>query len=99
MKNPPMSSPPRRSACAAQSRAAELARLRQLSVQERIKTALTIGTRFTWLKPMPADIVELLVRNPETNLDEMRAVCARYGMDGLEELIAESRNVSRLAGD
>jgi hypothetical protein len=39
MKNPPMSSPPRRSACAAQSRAAELARLRQLSVQERIKTA------------------------------------------------------------
>jgi hypothetical protein len=40
-----------------------------------------------------ADIIELLVRNPDVNLDEMRSVCARYGLSGLEELIAESRSV------
>lgn len=40
-----------------------------------------------------ADIVELLLRNPELNLDEVRAVCARYRLEGLEELIVESRNV------
>jgi hypothetical protein len=40
-----------------------------------------------------ADIVELLVRNPDLDLDEVRTVCARYGLDGLEELIAESRSV------
>lgn len=40
-----------------------------------------------------ADIVELLVRNPEVDLDEVRAVCARYGLGGLEELIAEARSV------
>lgn len=38
-----------------------------------------------------ADIVELLVRNPGTDLNEVRAVCARYLLEGLEELIAESR--------
>jgi len=26
-------------------------------------------------------------------LDEVRSVCARYGLGGLEELIAESRSV------
>lgn len=40
-----------------------------------------------------ADIVELLVRNPELDLDEVRAVCARYQLGGLEELIAESRTI------
>lgn len=40
-----------------------------------------------------ADIVELLVRNSDLNLDEARTVCARYGLSGLEELIAESRSV------
>ncbi len=40
-----------------------------------------------------ADIVELLVRNPDLNLDEVRTVCARYRLDGLDELIAESRTV------
>jgi hypothetical protein len=40
-----------------------------------------------------ADIIELLVRNPDLELDEVRSVCARYGLGGLEELIAESRSV------
>jgi hypothetical protein len=40
-----------------------------------------------------ADIIELLVRNPDLDLDEVRAVCARYLLGGLEELIAESRSV------
>ena len=40
-----------------------------------------------------ADIIELLVRNPDLELDEVRSVCARYGLGGLEELIAESRAV------
>lgn len=38
-----------------------------------------------------ADIVELLVRNPDLDLDDVRAVCARYRLEGLDELIAESR--------
>jgi hypothetical protein len=42
---------PRRSACASRSNAFELARIRSLSVAERIKTALTIGQRFAWLQP------------------------------------------------
>jgi hypothetical protein len=40
-----------------------------------------------------ADIIELLVRNPDLELDEVRRVCARYRLGGLEELIAESRSV------
>jgi hypothetical protein len=40
-----------------------------------------------------ADIIELLVRNPDLELDDVRRVCARYGLGGLEELIAESRSV------
>lgn len=40
-----------------------------------------------------ADIVELLVRNPGLDLDDVRAVCAQYRLDGIEELIAESRTV------
>lgn len=43
----------RRSACAAQSRARELERLRRLSVEERIVAALTIADRYLWLKPKP----------------------------------------------
>ena len=37
-----------------------------------------------------ADIVELLVRNPDIDLDEVRALCRRYRLRGLEELIAEA---------
>lgn len=40
-----------------------------------------------------ADIIELLARNPDMNLDEVRTVCAQYRLGGLEELIAESRSV------
>lgn len=40
-----------------------------------------------------ADIVELLVRNPALDLAEVRAICARYRLVGLDELVAESRNV------
>lgn len=40
-----------------------------------------------------ADIVELLVRNPDLDVDEVRTVCARYRLEGLEELIAESRTM------
>lgn len=37
-----------------------------------------------------ADIIELLARNPECDLDEVRRTCARYRLTGLDELIAES---------
>ncbi len=37
-----------------------------------------------------ADIVELLMRNPELDLDEIRAVCRRYRLKGIDELIAEA---------
>jgi hypothetical protein len=54
-KNPAsaMRHAPRRSACAAQARGRELERIQRLSVQERIVAALTIGARFSWLKPTP----------------------------------------------
>lgn len=44
---------PRRSACAARARERELERIRRLSVHERIVAALTMGARFSWLKPAP----------------------------------------------
>lgn len=37
-----------------------------------------------------ADIVELLARNPDADLADVRATCARYRLDGIEALIAES---------
>jgi hypothetical protein len=37
-----------------------------------------------------ADIVELLARNPDLDLSEVRAVCKRYHLSGLEELIADA---------
>ena len=37
-----------------------------------------------------SDIVELLACNPELDLAEVRAVCARYNLSGLEELIADA---------
>jgi hypothetical protein len=36
-----------------------------------------------------ADIVELLRRNPDVDLDEIRAVCKRYRLRGLEGVLAE----------
>ena len=46
---------PRRSACAARSRAQELEHLRQMSIEARITAALSMGARFAWLKPAPKD--------------------------------------------
>jgi len=37
-----------------------------------------------------ADIVELLTRNPELDLTEIRTVCNRYRLTGLDELIADA---------
>ncbi|MDP6629993.1 MAG: hypothetical protein QGH42_03760 [Kiritimatiellia bacterium] len=36
-----------------------------------------------------ADIVELLVRNPDADIDEVRALCRRYRLSGLDEIIAD----------
>lgn len=38
-----------------------------------------------------ADIVELLRRNPGIDLNNVQAVCSRYRLGGLEELIADVR--------
>lgn len=40
-----------------------------------------------------ADIIELLVRNPDLDLGEVRTVCDRYLVGGIDELIAESDSV------
>ena len=37
-----------------------------------------------------ADIVELIARNPELDLDEVRKLCARYRLEGIEELVREA---------
>jgi hypothetical protein len=37
-----------------------------------------------------ADILELLVRNPELDLDGLREICRCYRLRGLDELIAEA---------
>lgn len=37
-----------------------------------------------------ADVVELLARNPDLDLDEVRTLCRRYRLPGIEELIAEA---------
>jgi hypothetical protein len=38
-----------------------------------------------------ADIVELLRRNPDADLDTIRTVCRRYRLQGLDEVLAEIR--------
>lgn len=37
-----------------------------------------------------ADIVELLARNPDLDLNEVRTVCDQYRLKGLDELLTES---------
>lgn len=37
-----------------------------------------------------ADIVEVLSRNPQLPLEEVRQLCRKYRLEGLEELIAEA---------
>jgi hypothetical protein len=41
-----------------------------------------------------ADIIELLIRNPEADLQSVRDACRNYRLEGLEELIAEARAAS-----
>ncbi len=38
-----------------------------------------------------ADIIELLSRNPDLDLNEVRTLCARYRLKNLDELISEAR--------
>jgi hypothetical protein len=42
-----------------------------------------------------ADVVELLVRNPGADLDEVRATCKRYGFVRIDELILEAQTESK----
>jgi hypothetical protein len=41
----------RKSRCAAQSRQQETARLRRMSIEERVRSALEMDKRFSWIKP------------------------------------------------
>ncbi len=54
---------PRQSACAEASSEYELSRLRRLSVEERIKIALSMEKRFSWMKVK----VEKKKREPTPN--------------------------------
>lgn len=42
---------PRRSACAEVALQAELERVGKMTIEERIKAALSMRNRFTWLRP------------------------------------------------
>ena len=43
---------PRRSACADAAFLAELERVRRMSIEERVKAALSMRERFGWLNPV-----------------------------------------------
>jgi len=43
----------RKSACANRSRAGQLLRIERMSVEERIKAALSMSRRYAWLQPVP----------------------------------------------
>jgi hypothetical protein len=51
--NTPAPLPQQPSACHAESRQAELERTQKMTVEERIKMALTMDTRFAGLQPTP----------------------------------------------
>lgn len=42
-----------------------------------------------------ADVVELLKRNPDTDMDEIRRLCAAYRLAGFDERLAEARAETR----
>ena len=46
---------PRRSKCATRSRELEQERVSGLTVEARIGSALTMNSRFCWLKPVPRE--------------------------------------------
>lgn len=52
-EDPALASPPpqRRSRSAAASRRAEMRRIERMTVEERIRAALTMSRRFAWLQP------------------------------------------------
>jgi ribosomal 50S subunit-associated protein YjgA (DUF615 family) len=77
----------------ARSHSLERDRIARLSVEERILMALGLRERFAGLEPSPqaeADIVELLKRNPDADRAEIRMLCRRYRLSGLEPLIREA---------
>jgi len=37
-----------------------------------------------------ADIIELILRNPELDLEALKTLCAGYGLAGIDELIKEA---------
>jgi len=43
---------PRRSGCADAALRAEIERVRRMTIEERIKAALSMHTRFSWLHPV-----------------------------------------------
>jgi len=43
---------PAHSRCATQSRQREQERLRRMSIEDRVRSALTMGSRFTWIRPV-----------------------------------------------
>jgi hypothetical protein len=43
---------PRRSECAEAALRAQIERVRRLTIEERIKAALSMGERFSWLQPV-----------------------------------------------
>jgi hypothetical protein len=49
---PPRTKPhrPRRSACAEASLRAEMERVDRMTIEERVKAALSMGQRFSWIK-------------------------------------------------
>ncbi len=46
---------PALSRCAMQSRQQELERLRQMSIEARVCSALTMGRRFAWIRPVSVE--------------------------------------------
>lgn len=56
-KNPSLAPlpPPRRSRSAAASRRAEMRRVERMTIEERIRAALTMSHRFAWLQPAARD--------------------------------------------
>ncbi|MBC7367108.1 MAG: hypothetical protein H7343_09900 [Undibacterium sp.] len=74
-------------------------RLSTLVVREGSSLKIVPGPHLIALKlyagghKSEADIIELLVRNPDLDLDDVRAVCTRGLVGGLDELIAEARSV------
>lgn len=42
-----------------------------------------------------ADVVAVLQNNPDVDVEEIRALCKTYGLDAIDELVAEARHARR----